>query len=69
MSSAGAFEQGYLAYWNRIAASGNPCESQAEYNSWERGWLQGHLEDDEGWVEARPRDASPAADDEVADQR
>ncbi len=68
MSSAGAFEQGYLAYWNRIACRSNPYESQPEYHSWSDGWSHGQLEDDEGWVQ-EPLDARPAADDEGADQR
>ena len=43
-----AYQEGYLAYGRRASMGKNPYEEGTrEYVSWDRGWIQGQLEEHE----------------------
>ncbi len=48
MSSNQAFEEGYDAYWARLDKDDNPYPpGTPERRSWDEGWSQAELEDNE----------------------
>ena len=48
MSENKAFQEGYDAYWDGVDPDDNPYRSEtAEHFSWDEGWSQAQLEDDD----------------------
>jgi hypothetical protein len=48
MSENQAFQEGYDTYWGGVDPDDNPYQSEAaEHFSWDEGWSQAQLEDDD----------------------
>ena len=48
MADENAFQQGYDAYWDGVDGDDNPFISETlQYYSWDEGWSQAELEDEE----------------------